>query len=290
MTDPDPDPAPSAETDVGSDPDNRRTRTLRTITIIAVILAIVLLTGTIATDRASLTDLTARNLAPTPAHPFGTDPLGRDMLARTLVGLRLSLAVGTLAATISAGLALLLTLLAASGRAGDAIVGWLTDLFLAVPHFILILLIAFTLGGGPRAVIIAVGVTHWPSLTRILRGRARTVLTSDHVAIARHLGHGRLHIARHHLVGHLLPHLGVGLVLLFPHAILHEAALAYLGFGPDPGSPAIGVILGDSMRRISTGVWWLAVLPGIALLVIVKLVDTLGNRLRALTDPRSRHV
>lgn len=267
-----------------------RRRALLTVVFTTAVLLLVLLHGSLVGDAATMTDLDARNLRPSWARPFGTDPLGHDMFARTLHGLRLSLGVGALAAVIATALATVLTLVAATGRVGDAVVGWLTDLFLALPHLVLIVLIAFVLGGGLRAVVIAVGVTHWPSLARILRGRSRTVLASDHVAVARGLGRGRLAIAREHVAGSLLPHVAVGLVLLFPHAILHEAALSYLGLGPDPGSPAIGVILAESMRRLSTGHWWLAVLPGIALLIVVKLVDTLGNQLRALTDPRSRHV
>lgn len=266
-----------------------RSRALRTVLVTAGLLTLVFVYGGLVGDLANSTDLTARHRSPSASHPFGTDWLGHDMFARTIVGLRLSLGIGVAAATISAALAFSLTLLASLGRIGDAIVSWLTDLFLALPHFVVILLIAFALGGGVRAVVIAVGVTHWPSLARVLRGEARTVLASDHVAIARGLGRGPLGIARDHVAGQLLPHLGVGLVLLFPHAILHEAALSYLGFGPDPGSPAIGVILADSMRRLSTGAWWLAVLPGVALLIVVKMVDTLGNQLRTLTDPRTRH-
>lgn len=267
-----------------------RRRTLRTVITTGTILVLLLGYGLLVADTATTTDLGARNLAPSLRHLFGTDWLGRDMLARTLAGLRYSLLVGVLAATISAALALVLTLIASTGRLGDLIVSWLIDLFLALPHLVLIILLAFVMGGGMRAVVIAVGVTHWPSLARVLRSRSLTVLTSDQVAIARALGRSRLAIARQHVAGQLLPQLGVGLVLLFPHAILHEAALSYLGLGPDPGSPAIGVLLSDAMRRLSTGAWWLAVLPGIALVIVVKLIDTLGNQLRSLTDPRSRHV
>ena len=86
-----------------------------------------------------------------------------------------------------------------------------------------------------------------------------------------------------------MPQFTVGLVLLFPHAILHEAALSFLGLGLSPHAPAIGIILSDAMRYLSAGSWWLAVLPGVALLAVVKAVDMVGENLRALIDPRSAH-
>jgi peptide/nickel transport system permease protein len=81
----------------------------------------------------------------------------------------------------------------------------------------------------------------------------------------------------------------VGTILLFPHAILHEAALSFLGLGLPPHAPAIGILLADAMRELSAGSWWLALLPGLALLLVVKAVDAIGQQIRALTDPWSVH-
>src|SRR5690606_28967631 len=101
--------------------------------------------------------------------------------------------------------------------------------------------------------------------------------SADYVAISRALGHSRAHVARRHLAPHLVPHFSVGVILMFPHAILHEAALSFLGLGIDPGLPAIGILLSDSMRSLSAGHWWLAALPGLCLLVVVKLIDRIGE-------------
>jgi peptide/nickel transport system permease protein len=114
-------------------------------------------------------------------------------------------------------------------------------------------------------------------------------VASDYVAVAHRLGRTRTAIARQHLGRHLAPQLLVGTILLFPHAILHEAALSFLGLGLPPHAPAVGILLADAMRELSTGAWWLALLPGVALLVVVKAVDTIGQQLRALTDPWSVH-
>jgi peptide/nickel transport system permease protein len=266
----------------------RRGRTLLSVGLLVAVLVGVVVAGTVLQPAAALTDLGARRQPPSLAHPFGTDWLGRDMLARTLVGLRTSLAVGALAASVSTAIALLLGALAgAVGRWVDSVVSWLVDLFLALPHLVLLILIAVAAGRGLRGVIIAVAVTHWPTLTRVLRGEARRVRSADFVAVAGKLGRGSGWIARRHLLPHLLPHVTVGLVLLFPHAILHEAALSFLGLGLAPHSPAIGIILSDAMRYLTAGAWWLAVLPGAALLAVVKAVDVLGEQLRALLDPRS---
>ncbi|GAA4681202.1 ABC transporter permease [Nocardioides nanhaiensis] len=269
----------------------RRSRTLWTLGLALVVVLAVAVAGQLLQTSAGDPDLPSRLQPPSPVHPFGTDRFGQDLLQRTLVGLRLSLLVGTSAAVLSGALALLLALVAVvGGRVAEAVVGWLVDLFLALPHLVLLILISFALGGGTLAVVIAVAVTHWPRLTRVLIATGRESAGADHVAISRALGHGRVHVARRHLLPHLVPHLTVGTVLLFPHAILHEAALSFLGLGIDPGEPAIGILLADSMRSLSAGHWWLAVLPGLALLVVVKLVDTIGNQGRALLDPRSHHL
>ncbi|WP_127481125.1 ABC transporter permease [Nocardioides pantholopis] len=270
---------------------DRRTRTLTAVAIALALVVAVAVAGTLAAGPAATTDLAARHEAPSWGHPFGTDAYGRDLLLRTLVGLRLSLLVGLTAAAMSGLIALVLALVATvGGRAAAAVVGWLVDLFLALPHLVLLLLLAFALGGGTQAVILAVGLTHWPRLTRVLLATSHEVAGSDYVATSRALGHGRLHVARRHLAPHLVPHLSVGAVLMFPHAILHEAALSFLGLGIDPGQPAVGVLLQDAMRTLSAGHWWLAVLPGLGLLLVVKLVDRIGEDLRLLLAPRSAHL
>lgn len=293
----DPNPA-NAPDDLAAGPaagrfrsDGRRRRTLLVTVALAAFVVAVVVAGTWAVGPAGTTDLDHRRLGPTWSAPFGTDWLGRDMLARTLVGLRLSLFVGVVAATLSALLAIVLAgASAVFGGWVQALVNWLVDLFLSLPHLVLLILIAFALGGGTSAVVIAVAVTHWPRLTRVLQAQARVVVTSDYVALSRTFGRSRRFVLTRHVVRHLVPHFVVGLVLLFPHAILHEAALSFLGLGVDPSQPAIGILLSESMRYLSSGMWWLAVLPGVCLLLVVKTVDAIGDNLRRLTDPRSHHL
>ncbi|MBU4533878.1 MAG: ABC transporter permease [Eubacteriales bacterium] len=269
---------------------NRRQRTLLVIVLSAALLLSVVAGGLLLGNEMLTTNLDQRNLSPSLEHPFGTDWLGRDMLARTLKGLTLSLVVGVLASTVSVLIALTLGMAAATfGRAVDGAVTWLVDLFLSVPHLVVLILIAFTLGGGTKGVILAVALTHWPSLTRVIRAEVLQLRTAEFVQVSRRLGRTRWWIATRHLLPHLVPQILVGLVLLFPHAILHEAAITFLGFGLSPQQPAVGVILSESMRHLSTGYWWLALFPGLALLVMVRAFDILGDNLRSLVDPRIAH-
>lgn len=105
--------------------------------------------------------------------------------------------------------------------------------------------------------------------------------------MSRKLGKSGGWIFVHHLLPHLAPQFLVGLILMLPHGILHEASISFLGFGLPPEQPAIGIILSESMRYLSTGMWWSAVLPGLSLVLLVLLVDQVGERLRAVLDPYS---
>jgi len=269
---------------------NRRQMTLLMITVSGLVLTGIVCLGILLDNERIATHFDARNLKPSLDHLFGTDWLGRDMFTRTMKGLMLSIGVGMIASSVSVIIALVLGMMSATlGRAVDAAISWLVDLFLGVPHLVALILIAFTLGGGAKGVIVGVALTHWPSLTRVIRAEVMQIRTADYVQVSKHMGRSRLFIAVHHVLPHLLPQLLVGLVLLFPHAILHEASITFLGFGLSPHQPAIGVILSESMKYLSMGMWWLAFFPGLSLLVIVRAIDVIGNNLRLLFDPNSAH-
>lgn len=271
----------------------QRSRGNRATTLVACIasacaLAIVVASGLVLYSQATVTDFAAKNLAPSLDHLFGTDWMGRDMLSRTLAGLSTSVLVGLLAATVSSVIALVLGCAAAlGGKRVDAVVSWLIDLMMGVPHIVLLVLISYAIGKGFWGVTIGVAVTHWPSLARVVRAEVLQCRESKFVEVARKLGQSPARIALHHMVPYVLPQFVVGLILLFPHAILHEAAITFLGFGLPPEQPAIGVILSESMSYLSTGAWWLAVLPGLALMATVLLFDVAGQGLRKLVDPHT---
>lgn len=261
---------------------------LVSVALAAAALVIVTVSGIMLSGEAALTDFAQKALPPSLGHPFGTDAMGRDMLARTLAGLSTSILIGLVAALASTVIAVFLgTAAALGGRRVDAIVSWFTDLMMGIPHIVLLILISFALGKGAWGVTIGVALTHWPQLARIVRAEILQCKESGFVAVAAKLGQSRWSIAVKHMVPFVLPQLMVGLILTFPHAILHEAAITFLGFGLPPEQPAIGVILSESMSYLSAGMWWLAVLPGVALIAIVMLFDAVGSGIRTMVDPRS---
>ena len=267
--------------------DGNRIRTLVLSVVAALALLVVLLSPHLYGRYGIDADFATRLLGPSWSHLAGTDQLGRDMAARTLHGLALSFWVGLIAASLSVVIAIALALVATTGgRLADEAVSFLIDAAMGLPHFVLLILISFSLGGGTTAVIIAVAVTHWPRLTRILRAELLQLRHAEFVRTSRHLGKSWFYIGRHHFMPHLVPQLLVGLILLFPHAILHEAGLTFIGFGLEPSKPAIGVLLSDSMRYLTAGKWWLGLFPGLALLLVVLCFDAIGNGLRLLSDPR----
>ena len=251
---------------------------------VAALVALVLIgvAGALLAPVAARTDFAQANLAPTLEHPFGTDWMGRDMLARTLAGLATSLGVGIVAACASSVIAFVLAAVAAlGGEAADAVVSWVIDLVMGIPHIVLLVLVSYALGRGATGVMVGIALTHWPGLARVLRAEILQLKAAPFFSASR-----SLRLAATHVVPHVLPQYLVGLVLLFPHAILHEASITFLGFGLSPEQPAIGVILSEAMGYLTAGSWWLAVFPGLALLGTVLLFDRLGSALRALVTPQ----
>lgn len=270
---------------------NGRQQTALGLSLALLFLLTVTIAGSLLTEEALLTDFSRKDLAPCLQYPFGTDWMGRDMFIRTLAGLSMSIRIGLLTATFSALVALALGCAAALlGRRTDSAITWLIDLVMGIPHMLLLILISFACGKGFTGVVVGVILTHWTSLARVLRSEVLALRSSGYIQVAAKLGKSPWQITRTHLLPHLLPQFLVGLVLLFPHAILHEASITFLGFGLSPEQPAIGIILSESMRYLSMGKWWLALFPGIMLVVTVVLFDYMGRCLRRLTDVHSLHI
>lgn len=269
---------------------NQRQRALLLSAFAALALLAVTVAGLLLSDAAMVTDFSRKNLSPCLAYPFGTDWMGRDMLARTLTGLSLSIRIGVLTAAVSAVVALAVGTAAATlGRRVDTVLSWCIDLVMGIPHILLVILISLAFGKGFVGVVAGVALSHWTSLARLLRGEVLQLRSAPYVLTAEKLGRTRLQVARDHLLPHLLPQFLTGLILLFPHAILHEASVTFLGFGLSSEQPAIGVILSESMSYLTTGKWWLAFFPGLMLVATVALFALLGDRLRRILDPATIH-
>lgn len=267
---------------------NRRVTTIILGSAILAGLLAVYIAGMLINAEQVAPDFTQRSIPPTLAHPFGTDWLGRNMFLRTLKGLSLSITVGAVASVSSTVIAVVLGITAALGGPRiDAAINGLIDLVLGIPHLVLLILISFALGGGMRGLIVGLALTHWPSLTRVIRAETLQIRGQQYIKVSNRLGRSRWWILRHHVLPHTVAQVLVGFMLMFPHAILHEAALSFLGFGLPPEQPAVGIILAESMRHLTSGMWWLAVFPGVALVLIVIAFDNLGDRLKKLLDPYS---
>lgn len=269
---------------------NMRQRARFLLIIAVIFLAGVAAAGVLCRDAAMVTDFSRKDLAPCLKYPFGTDWLGRNMFYRTLTGLSMSILIGVCAAGVSAAMALVLGVAAATlGKKTDSVISFFIDMVMGIPHILLLVLISYAAGKGLKGVVIGVALTHWTSLARLIRGEVLQLKESEYIQIARKLGHGNFEIARKHMLPHLLPQFLVGLVLMFPHAILHESSITFLGFGLSSEQPAIGVILSESMKYLITGKWWLALFPGLMLVLTVVLFDQGGTSLRKILDPGSVH-
>jgi peptide/nickel transport system permease protein len=266
---------------------SRRAVAAAGVVVIAAIILAVYIGGALLPDSALRADFSRKALPPSAEHIFGTDYLGRDMFVRTVKGLSLSLAVGAAASCVSAVIALAVGTVAAMGRgAVDHAVNWFIDVFMSVPHTVLIILISIALARGAAGMMIGVAVTHWVGLARIIRAEVMQIRSAQYIAASRRFGKSRMWSARRHILPHMIPQFFVGLILMFPHAIMHESGLTFLGFGLPPEQPAIGIILAESMRYISSGAVWLAFFPGLSLVILVLLIDKLGDTARYLLEPR----
>ncbi|MCR5062657.1 MAG: ABC transporter permease [Treponema sp.] len=265
---------------------NRRFSTLVFLISSLSILIILLLIGIILPQSTVDINLSDIKQAPSAHHIFGTDWLGRDMLCRTLKGLSVSMEVGIITAVASCVIAVILGASAAYfGGKVDSVIKWLTDVTMGMPMTIFLIMISVLVGKGKKGIILGVVLTHWVHLARIIRVEVMQIRNRQYIAQSRSFGKSGFYILKNHILPAILPQFIVGVVLLFPHAILHEAAITFLGFGIPPDQPAIGIILSEAMGYLNTGMWWLAVFPGVVLVIIVRIFDKLGERLNYMLNP-----
>lgn len=267
---------------------NRKSKTLIITVLTTIILLLIPIVGMMIPKSALDANFSAKNLAPSLKHLFGTDWMGRDMLSRTVKGLSISIIIGIISATFSAVMAVIIGMLAGTmPKWVDHMIVWCIDLVMGIPHLVLLILISFVMGRGIKGLMIGIAITHWPSLARLIRGEVLQIHNEHYIKLSKQLGKSNMYIMRKHILPHVAPQFIVGLILLFPHAILHEAAITFLGFGLSPEQPAVGIILSESMKYLSSGMWWLAFFPGAMLVGIVLLFDKLGDNIRRLIDPYS---
>jgi peptide/nickel transport system permease protein len=219
-------------------------------------------------------------------HPLGTDTLGRDVLSRLLHGARISLIVG-LAAVLVAGVVGVGLGLVAGYRGGwaDDLLMRLGDIQLAFPVLLLGVVVIAVLGASLVNMILVLGASGWVTYARIARGETLSLKERDFVAAARALGAPARHVVARHLLPNVLPSLMVVTTFSVARTIIAEASLSFLGLGLPPPTPSWGAMLDEGRNYITTG-WWLALFPGLAILLLVLAINLCGDWLRDALDPR----
>ena len=224
--------------------------------------------------------------APSAAHWFGTDEIGRDVLSRVIWGARASLLAGLVSVGISLLIGVPLGLFAGYlGRWPDMIVSRLTDALLACPFLILAIALAAFLGPSLTNAMVAIGVAATPVFIRLTRAQVLAVKVEDYVEAARAVGNSHLRIALRHVLPNILPPIIVQGTLAIAAAVIAEASLSFLGLGQQPPSPSWGSMLNTAKNYIENAPW-MAVWPGVSIFLLVLSFNLLGDGLRDALDPR----
>ena len=226
--------------------------------------------------------------APSAAHWFGTDEIGRDVLSRVIWGTQASLMAGVISVSISLLIGVPIGLLAGFvGGAVDAIISRITDAFLACPFLILAIALAAFLGPSLTNAMVAIGISAAPIFVRLTRGQVIQIKVEDYVEAARSVGNPPWRIALVHILPNILPPLLVQATLAIAAAVIAEASLSFLGLGQQPPAPSWGSMLNTAKNYIEQAPW-MAIWPGASIFLLVLSFNILGDGLRDALDPRQR--
>lgn len=280
-------------TDTGKARSRNRFRSLEFIlgvVLTAVMVLAVLCSGWLFPDGGEAMDLSARLTPPfqSLAHVFGTDPLGRDVLARVVVGGQISLTAGFVSVLFGALLGTVMGLIAGYYRGfWDVVVMRFADVQLALPFILVAITFISILGGGLFNVIFFMVISQWVQYARLVRGQVLALREREFVQAARAIGVRDLAMIRHHIVPNLLGPLIILMALNVANNILLESSLTFLGLGVDPTIPSWGGMLADGRTYLQTA-WWVSVFPGLAIMLTVLGLNLLGDWLRDRLDPTGK--
>lgn len=223
---------------------------------------------------------------PSPAHPFGTDNLGRDVFSRVLLGAQVSLRVGAVAVGLSLTVGTLVGVVAGyvGGRVDDLLMR-LMDVIFAFPAILMAIAVLAILGRGTTNAMVAIGIVFIPIFARVARSRTLSVREEVYVRAARSAGASDLRIMRLHILPNIAAPIIVQASISLAFAILNLAALSFLGLGTQPPDPSWGRMLAEG-RGFFQQAWWMAVFPGVAIFVTVFSLNVVGDALRDALDPR----
>jgi peptide/nickel transport system permease protein len=258
------------------------------LAIIALFVLLAIFAPLVAPYDPVATSWSAVRKAPSSAHWFGTDELGRDIMSRIIFGTRASLLAGVISVSIAIAIGVPLGLLAGyRGGFIDALISRITDAMLACPALILAIALAAFLGPSLTNAMIAIGITATPIFIRLTRGQAINVKVENYIEAAEAIGNSSLRIALRHVLPNVIPALLVQITLSIAAAIIAEAALSFLGLGQQPPSPSWGSML-NSAQRFLVSAPWMAFWPGLSIFLIVMSFNLLGDGLRDALDPREQ--
>lgn|SRR5579871_24093 len=255
--------------------------------VVTIVVAIALLTPVLVPQAAAIQPH-PQNMLHTPdaAHPLGTDEVGRDILARLMYASRISLTVGVLAMLVSIGLGVSVGALAGYfGGWVDTVLMRFTDALLSIPVLFLLIALAVVLGPSVRTLIVAIGALSWMELARIIRANILSLREREFVEAARAIGAVDLLIIARHILPNTFGPIVVAGTLNVGNAMLTEAAVSYLGLGVQPPTPSWGNMLFNAQSYLWNAPW-VALYPGLMIVVTVLAINFVGDGLRDALDPR----
>jgi peptide/nickel transport system permease protein len=258
------------------------------LAIVVLLVAMAALADVVAPYDPTATDWGAVRAAPSLAHPFGGDEVGRDILSRIIYGARASLGAGLVSVALAVALGLPIGLL--SGYAGgwiDAVIMRLTDAALAIPFLILAIALAAFLGPSLTNAMLAIGLSATSTFVRLTRAQVRAVAAEEFVEAARSVGNPPWRIALVHILPNIVPAILVQATLTIAAAIIAEASLSFLGLGQQPPEPSWGAML-TVAKNFMDQAPWMAIWPGVSIFLAVLAFNLLGDGLRDALDPRQR--
>ena len=266
----------------------RRHAAALALVVIAVFVAVALFAPIIAPYDPIATSFSSVRKAPSAAHWFGTDEIGRDVLSRVIFGARASLLAGVVSVLISLSIGVPVGLLAGyAGGTTDMLISRVTDALLACPFLILAIALAAFLGPSLVNAMIAIGISATPVFIRLTRGTTLAVKAEDFVLAARAIGNPPWRIALRHVLPNIVPPLLVQATLAIAAAVIAEASLSFLGLGQQPPEPSWGSMLNTAKNYVDNAAW-MAIWPGVSIFLLVLSFNLVGDGLRDVTAPENR--
>ena len=256
--------------------------------VVVFFVLLALLAPWIAPYDPVATNWSAIRAAPSVAHWFGGDELGRDVLSRIVWGARASILAGVVSVSISLALGVPIGMLAGYvGRWVDALISRITDAMLACPFLILSIALAAFLGPSLTNAMIAIGISATPIFIRLTRAQVLNAKAEDYVEAARALGNPHYRIALRHILPNIVAPLIVQATLAIAAAVIAEASLSFLGLGQQPPAPSWGSMLNTARNYVDQAPW-MAIWPGVSIFLLVLSFNLLGDGLRDALDPRHK--